>query len=351
MLRPVRRRPGKRRGGNESPWHADESDGPRCDLANSAADHLIDRGYLPPDFDPLRFPSDRFEAAIAAYQRDTGILVADGWWGPVTAKVANLPRCGVKEGQLAAGVGLARWRKAMPPYHEPITWTILSWDDAIPANTLTTIFQQAFRAWNLVANIKFEQQSGPSDIEISFGHIDGAGRTLAWSELPVTGGGPLQQMYDLSEIFVASTPRVSEIFFLAVATHEIGHAIGIEHIAGVKALMNPIYSAAIDKPIVPDIDQAVKRYGRPVVVSVPDVPASPDTPENGGNKVKLLAILQALVAFSQTDLGKQIIDLIIGLINKPSPSALTQDYTASWGQELQQIETALQNAGHVPDAT
>jgi hypothetical protein len=75
----------------------------------------------------------------------------------------------------------------------------------------------------------------------------------------------LQQRYDSADM--RGRARILE-----VAAHEMGHAIGIDHVpvgAG-KALMNP-FIQGITEPLGPDIAEAVERYG-PVKVEPPTDP-------------------------------------------------------------------------------
>ncbi len=130
------------------------------------------------------------------------------------------------------------------------------------------VLQQAFAAWERIANIDFVQVvdqgerigSGfGADIRVSFGQLDGAaGDTLGLAYFPANGifapAGDI--LFDAEETaFFANKSR-----FLSVSTHEIGHSIGLDHITTVNALMNPRISAAT-APLADDIEGARQIYG------------------------------------------------------------------------------------------
>lgn len=153
--------------------------------------------------------------------------------------------------------------------------TFLSFDYA-------AVLRQAFNAWSSVANIDFVQVAdgggdmgaGPTAmIRISGGYIDGrpsSGSSVlasAWS--PPTNGtaqaGPLNGDIDFDSgegsFWTASS-------FLAVATHEIGHALGLGHTSVGASLMNPYYNPAITTPQADDVAGIAAIYGgRNVVVA------------------------------------------------------------------------------------
>lgn len=125
---------------------------------------------------------------------------------------------------------------------------------------------QAFDAWSQHADITFVQiadngadfgSSRVADIRIGFGEIDGAdGGTLGVGYFPGRSAIAGDILFDADEFrFFAS-----RFNFLAVATHEIGHAIGLEHISGVEALMNPFIGDTA-RPLADDIQGVRQIYG------------------------------------------------------------------------------------------
>jgi hypothetical protein len=318
---------------------------------------------FPQDFSPAEFLrgfgflgaagealNPELSKAVTTFQRTcAGRLKVDGILGPETERAMRLPRCGVKENILGVRGGVVKWRKDFTK--EPLTWSVTSWDDALAPNVVESLFQRAWEAWVRICGIRVARTNDihAANVRIGFGHIDGPGRTLAWAELPIGGGGPLEVRFDLGEIFSLAPGANGEVALLNVACHEFGHILGLDHIHDARALMNPIYDDDVSSPLPSDVSEAQRRYGPALTSSTPDV--NP-LPQPNGVPMKLLEILKALVAFSRTDLGKQLIALLMGLI-KPAPTpdaALNADPTAGWTEELRRIESACQNAGLIQDA-
>lgn len=144
-------------------------------------------------------------------------------------------------------------------------------DDTVAAQSVlnysaTVALRQAFDAWSRHADITFVQiadggenfgDSKVADIRIGFGEIDGAnGGTVGVGYFPGRSGIAGDILFDSDEIGFFS----SRFNFLSVATHEIGHAIGLEHVTGVEALMNPVVgNTAV--PLSDDIQGVRRIYG------------------------------------------------------------------------------------------
>lgn len=133
------------------------------------------------------------------------------------------------------------------------------------------------RWWSDVCNLDFElvDRRSDSDIFATYRRIDGRNGTLAWSMLPEAnlkhGQRILEQRYDSGE-------RWTSDMFIEVSAHEIGHAIGIDHVPASrgKALMNP-FIQGVKAPTEFDIAEAVERYGkRPVVEPEPKPEPEPE---------------------------------------------------------------------------
>lgn len=294
-------------------------------------------------------PGPDLSQAVAAFQRTcAGRLKVDGILGPETEKVMQLPRCGVQDNALEARGEIVKWRKDFT--REPLTWSVMSWDDVLAPNVVESLFRRAWEAWVRICGIRVARTNDvqAAEVRIDFGHIDGPGRTLAWAELPIDGAGPLKVRFDLSELFSLTSGTNGDVLLLNVACHEFGHVLGLGHIHASKALMNPIYDDNVSSPLPSDVAEAQRRYGPALTSSTSDV--NP-VPQLNGVPMRLLEILKALVAFSQTEFGKQLIALLMSFIGQApgTSAAMNADPTASWAEELRQIEAACQNAGLIQD--
>lgn len=135
--------------------------------------------------------------------------------------------------------------------------------------------RQALDGWNKVCGINLSVTTNrrTSNVVITQGGIDSGGGTLAWSELPCFGGGAIRQLtqkYDTGEVWtIAENPPANKIDAVRVICHEVGHAIGISHIADGN-LMAPVYSASLRWPQRGDIAEARARYGLPGDLPTPN---------------------------------------------------------------------------------
>ncbi len=147
-----------------------------------------------------------------------------------------------------------------------------SFDSFIQNKSYQDEITSSFAAWEDVANIRFilSPDSRGVDIRLGWREIDGKGGVLGQTTVPASG--------KLSNVIVAldveedwfvfgDAPR-NQIDFSSTATHEIGHAIGIDHSETTQSLMNASYSADIFELQQDDIDAAISIYGRNEIVKV-----------------------------------------------------------------------------------
>ena len=231
-------------------------------------------GYMPDVktiADVLKLLSNGVEKFLAAFQSQHG-LKPTGNLDEATKALLKRHRCGQPD-IMESRADTCKWPS------NRVTWSQAIRLPTLAPDVVDRIYATAWNQWASVCGLT-PVLAGPSDaphVRATAGagplnHLDGAGGVLAWSELPcgATDATRLQQMFDQSELW-------NEPMFLAVACHEIGHAIGLPHLP-TGSLMAPYYDAKITAPTPVDIAEAVARYGPPVAPSDPLPKPLPNPP-------------------------------------------------------------------------
>lgn len=128
-----------------------------------------------------------------------------------------------------------------------VTWSLVdltqatqiySYDAQIPAHFVSYI-RAAFDAWESYANIDFVEvaDSTSNDIRLGWDAIDGPGKIVGQAAYTYSGN-----LFNFCEIRFDSAENFSLTQFYAVALHEIGHAIGLDHYDAEPAIMNAFLS-------------------------------------------------------------------------------------------------------------
>ena len=170
----------------------------------------------------------------------------DGIIGPATEKLMEMPRCGVPE---FANKEEANWPTTC---RNEIT---VSYEfDSINAILAAAAWPQALKAWVDRCELMFDLLpafSNSSRIWATDGPLSGS--TLAWSYLAQNDcGARLEQRYNTSVNWGLS-------LLSSTIIHEVGHALGLDHINDRNAIMYPSITD-VTEPQEPDI-AAMERLG------------------------------------------------------------------------------------------
>lgn len=217
--------------------------------------------------------SQEFIDALLRFQEFNGLL-PDGDIGDKTLRVMFRPsmgRCALPD-IMPARTNLCAWNNPNVGICPRLILSQLTPEQVLQA------FQAVCDAWNSVCgiNLVVTRNAAQAAIIADSGqgardNFDGPSGTLAWSQLPCSGSDVrLQQKYDIDENWNVR-------FLTIVAMHEVGHAIGLDHLSAGN-LMQPTYDDRIDFPQAGDIKAVVDRYGPPTAVKPVPQPVPTPTP-------------------------------------------------------------------------
>ena len=167
-----------------------------------------------------------------------------------------------------------------------LTYFIGRAPDGISQSQFESTIEQALKVWADVVDVKFTQtnQAGLSDsLDFTSRPIDGQGGTLARAYFPDDVNpsriaGDVE--FDSNDSWEVGNARGGRAFdLLYVAVHEIGHALGIEHIHSHSAVLAPSVHAnqTFEGLSQHDIDAAMEIYA-PAESTKPTTPPTTDTP-------------------------------------------------------------------------
>ena len=167
--------------------------------------------------------------------------------------------CGCKASEVVPGV-VARW-----PVGTEITYFEDLVFDGLTRAQVEACYDLAVGQWAAVSGLKFRRVAdfGKARIVARNGRIDGVNGVLALSDLPygATAYSVMSQVFDPAEPW-----SQEDIHMLhGCMCHEIGHALGLEHIVNSGALMDPYIVAGRWRPQAVDIAAIQAIYGPPVV--------------------------------------------------------------------------------------
>jgi len=231
--------------------------------------------------------------AIASFQ-DYAHLPVTGQLDEQTKEKMIAPRCGmtdVSKNKKNRASFYSKWDK------DVITWKYIKPTNQLPNDKVRRAIQEAFAVWSKVIPLSFTEVAAnqESDMQFAFGsrdhgdayHFDGRGIVLAHAFFPKDG----RLHFDDEELWTYENAEEIKGYqhtdLLSVAIHEMGHALGLDHLKDPNAIMYAFYrhpeldSKGQIKPFVlnqADISAIQEAYGpREGATARPTTP--PPTPE------------------------------------------------------------------------
>lgn len=227
-------------------------------------DWLVEFGYLTDD----RPEPEDYDTALRSMQERYG-LKPDGDFGPITNQAMGIWRCGCTDALAfrVAGSTDCKWRKSSITYYHSPNLRL----PGLSTSQTREVMDKGAEYWNVVAGIKIARNNYRSKADVVIGvgrgrtyHFDGKGNTLAWAELPCSNQDEtLTMMFDYDEPWSPNLRVKPGVLATAVAAHEWGHILGLDHSKDSADLMAPFYNPQVQMPQEGDVARVQRLYGKP----------------------------------------------------------------------------------------